>query len=336
LVHILQLLLHLHVTLDLNPGEIFTKQIASGGLKQRRKKDELLLMQDSVPTTKGEEKMANQKRRLLQAMAVTVLVVGFSTSAFAWNVQEHLTNLTGQNVNDLTKIVISAGGVTDAITNDFGAPTISNGILYDSIHWGPGADLPPGGTTFGCFNVDTAGPVLATSFWTNDGVIVGLAGVEVTVVEDLSGGGGGDLILDISNDWVHWGGTVWPAELGDDFGPPVGPIALTDVFYAYVNISRPMEELNADLNTDPSITWQPLPNMNLGSGAQDTFDLGIPQDDVVLFRFVAAGAGLSTPTIHQFGEPVVPVMSPWATGLMLVVLTTMGMLALFVRRHATA
>jgi hypothetical protein len=263
--------------------------------------------------------------------------------ALAWDVQEKCTNTTGQPAHDLTKIVLGQSAVTSAITNQLGTPSIVNFDGVSIIHWGPGgtpvSSTPPNNWVWGCFNAATQ-PNLIAAYWTNaSGQFIGLAAVEVTFHYRWDGGHG---VLTAEHTWHSWVGTGYPPAPSDHIGPPLGPITGTNVYWAATDHLRPLTELNDALYTDPSLTWAPLDDFSLlGSGATQDYTLsgpGLDSASFLLLRFVAAGEGLSTPTIQQIPLAVhaIPTVSQWGLIILTLLLLASGIFVVYRRRLPAA
>jgi len=286
----------------------------------------------------------NTKRITVIAVAValaTLLAAG--NPALAWDVQEKVTNNTGGPTHDLTKIVVGAGVVTNAITNQLGTPSITNhtpvagGTTTTIIHWPGGTPVPDGGWVWGCFNA-TGAPVMGSAFWTDaTSNIIGLAAIEVTVTEERDEEGSVRVVIE--HTWRDWTGTRFPPLPEDGLGDSLGPITGTDVYFAVTTVERPLEELNEDRYDDPDITWERLADFQLNSGGDTaSYNLGRPSSrDFVLLRFVASGEGIQTETIHQFQpSPDIPTVSQWGLIVMAALLVSAGAIVIVRRKRRVA
>lgn len=278
----------------------------------------------------------------LAVVTISALVVA-SNPAVAWDVQEKVTNNTGGQVHDLTKIVVGSGAVTGGIDNQLGNPSITShtpvggGGTVSIIHWAGGIPLEDGESVWGCFNAAGA-PIVGSAFWTDvDGNFIGVAAVEVYVSARTDETG--NSWADVEHAWLDWTGTGFPPGEADDFGDPMGPITGTDVFYAITDFLRPLEDLTEALYNDPKLTWVGLNSFQLdNAGDTVAYDLGmLTRKDVVLLRFVASGSGISTPTIHQYrAAQDIPTISEWGLMAMVLLVLTAGTIVFTRRRRSAA
>ena len=225
-------------------------------------------------------------------------------------------NNTGQTAYDLTKIINGWWYIDTANADNFQEYDMEytyNGFTLNPltiIHWENG-QVAPGDSTWAHFRtIDTRRKLsVHCAFWTDQygdrireepNPVLPVATANLYKPSPIISLDGNDIAMEVSNHWRDWTGDGWPIEEGDSLGDPMGTISGTEVFYAITDVERPMEELNGDLITDPSITWLPLSDFVLDYLDTVSYDLGYHEDDdVVLFRFEASGEGQSSAEIVQ-------------------------------------
>ncbi len=220
-----------------------------------------------------------------------------------------IPNNTGKTAYDLTHIfkhhIEIAGAILYAPFTDFEVThTTESGFDYTYLHW-EGGSVAPAESAMGCFTTASNEVELLSTRWTDaSGAYIGDAVPGYTFRKQAR-----DTVniwhLDIAihNSWVDWTATAYPPAPGDVPGPPMGPITVSDYRWALTDHKRPFEELNADLYTDPTLSWQSLPGFTLSYGDSASQELsepgGLDGSDIVIVGFNISGGDLSCPQFVQ-------------------------------------
>lgn len=252
--------------------------------------------------------MLSKKIYYMFFVAVLIVLMG-PAAAFSYNNQQGYVNDTGETANDLTKILEGYHVITDAIHDEFATHSVGYGPNMTVIHWEDG-EVEDGEFTWACFSTASgdAATVIAV-FWTNSGIKIDDAGPALGIDPTVGRwGDSGTLSLGITNDWHQWDGPGFPVN-GDYRGIYMGPISGTNVYSAVRTELLSMEDLTEDIwetpsdpNYIPPGEWTAHADFSIDPGDPNTlYTLGeFNDEDVVLFRFDASGAGRNSREILQF------------------------------------
>ena len=271
---------------------------------------------------------------------ITILIgviFGSMVAVYAYDAQQYYTNTYPDTAFDLTKILRGNWTISGAIHDKFKNHTVTNLGNLTIIHWDNGF-VPPGQGTWACFNTATgdSAPVIA-ALWTDaEGNYIGPAGP----VGSSSGSRdtSGNVIIDVSHNWVQWNDTAYPVE-EDSSGPPYGPIIGTDVYYAFTADQLPMASLNETLwDIGSDINWVPLGGFTLNYGEAQSYNLQQPKGTAVaLLRFSVSGGGQSATEIvqYRFSTKTIPSLTGYGL-LVLVLLLLLSAIIVIRQRRRTA
>jgi len=265
------------------------------------------------------------------------MVMGMSALALAWQVNQHYYNNTGQTAHDLTKIIPGNYNITEAMLNQpFANYEVVHINGYTIIHWYNG-QVAPGERGHACFSTDALHrPPVIVSLWTDvNGNFIGIAGPVVGTYPWLDVADG-HIKLEIGNDMAAWNGTSYPIQVGDGPGAPRGPINLSQVYYAFSEIGRPLEDLDSTLFDSPDLAWHQLNDVGLAYQDSVQIDIGRPRGAYVLFRFDLDGAdGQSYYVIQRYlGKGwKVPSLTEWGLFILVLLLIASGIVVIRNRRR---
>ena len=251
---------------------------------------------------------------LLVVAFVLGMTLFWSQLAYAWTVNQHYQNKTGQTAYDLTKILMGNYVLTDTMLHlPFDSCTIIPLGPFAIVRW-HGGQVAPNGWGHACFTTaQNIKPLVVIPLWTDaNGLIIGTAGPAVgafiDVIKETN-----RVRVRLNHYWRHWTGTGFPPELTDSAGAFYGRIIGTEVHYAVIDEELPLEELNDSLwGPYSSIVWNPLDTFYVDSLEEKSYDLGIGDNgDVYLFRFNARGDGLDMYEVIQHKIVRPPTLTQW-------------------------
>jgi hypothetical protein len=284
--------------------------------------------------------MLRWTRELKSIAVVCGILLGTNTAALAqWDMQDHVSNHTGQVAYDLAKVLEGRWTITNAI---HGFPFTTHNVIYWTwqggtytiIHWS-GGQVPSPGEAYACFNTLEPGcPRILATLWTKDGGwIIGPAGVTLRVCGERAQG---NVQINVENTWRRWiGNRIPPDDPNDGPGEPFG-VVRGKVYYAMTGRqARTLEELNADFVA--KTPWKQLDDLELNYGETKSYNLGdINPQEVVVFRIETdATGGVSGEMIQMRGQDVIPATSQWGLLVLTAALLAGGALVI-VRRRRTA
>lgn len=192
---------------------------------------------------------------------VVALSLYFASAALAFHNQERYLNSMHEPAYDLTKIIEGEHEV-NYITNALNSGCKFNDCVvtwhsgYTKIHWFNGK-VDPGEYTWACFEVYPIQDVnVLSAYWTGeDGKKLGEAGPPVysKAINYLG------LDVELENSWVEWDDNV------NEPGASIGPITISDVYWATPTVAFDMAQLDGRLY-DPNdplynpslVVWQSL------------------------------------------------------------------------------
>ncbi len=270
---------------------------------------------------------------------LTVLVLLAGSSAFAWQVNQHYTNNTGQTAYDLTKILLGNITCTDTMLNQPFADFTRTGFrVYSVFHWYNGT-VAPGEKAHCCFstNAPVAPPYVA--LWTDaSGSFIGLAG-PVAIPYISYNQVTNEIQFQLENQWHQWTGSGYPPETGNGLGDYVGPITMIDVQYAIDVTDRELEELDSTMLEAGELTWLPIPDLTgpLNGGeiisalvGSEPIELGT---NIVLYYQMEGPGGEQAYDVvsYKYGTKV-PSLTGWGI-IILVSLLILSTLIIVMRRR---
>ena len=279
----------------------------------------------------------NTKR--IAIIVVAALSLYFATAGLAWENQEQYQNNMDVPAYDLTKILEGNYDFTEVIIYDeatapaakFKEYVVTYPAGHTKIHWFNG-QVGPGEKTWACFSTGLEQTVnVIAAYWTDEeGNKLGEAGPPVAseAINYL-----GSTTVELRNSWVRWDHDA------NVPGEPVGRITISNVSWAITEVNRPLEELDERLYDPDLINWNPLgDDVPLAYGETATYELGnLDKDTIVLFRFVASGAGQTSEEIIQFiVGPSIPTVSQWGLIVMAALLVSAGAIVIVRRRRRVA
>jgi len=274
---------------------------------------------------------------------IFVLLIACSP-AFAWQVNEHYTNNTGQTAHDLTKILMGDIYCTDTMLNQPFADFTRLGFgAFTFFHWYTGT-VAPGEQGHACFS--TSSPVVppCAAYWTDAaGNFIGPAG-PVMVPSVGFNPNTGEALFKIGNEWQQWTGTGYPPQPGDGLGPYVGDVLVSSAYYALDSVQHPIEDL--DSATLANLGWQPLGELegrNIPGGDAVEQPVQFNPVDItpktqVLFMFFVEGGGQEAYNVIQRSayRERVPSMTNYGLGVIVLLLILSTIFVYYRRRKATA
>ena|GEM_PF-6321840 len=281
----------------------------------------------------------NKKCYLLLVVAL-VMVMAWSTSAFAWTVQNHPHNNNSQTAYDAAKILRGYYDITDAITG-----TSADRFLYWDVYYHMvgvdtftiikwwGGEIDSCETAAMCYDTRSGKcPKEMTLVWTDS--LQQIIGVPQVVVTNCNSFDGGNHAFALANDWHAWDGAALPPAPGDGAGVPMGPIEVTNLAYTVIDVPYPMEQIDSSLFDDPGLDWISLGNHLIDPGEEVEFDIGpIPPGKFVLFGAEIEGGGTHTWHFGEFSTSEdIPTLSEWAMIIFAVVIMAL-MTYVVVRRR---
>lgn len=284
---------------------------------------------------------SHMKGTVLIGVAVCVLAVG-TADVFAgwWSSGTYKnTSTPGQVAYGLTIELVGQWNVTGCYSDKFsgwGAPyfpaTNSQFVYYF------GGQVNPGDQVWVGFKLlEQKGPTVQSVGWVDEyeHFFVGIEPVPVLTMDVRLIDFG--TLVDGTNMWRRWLGAGFPPEPGDGPGEPLGPITVSDAYYAVTNVERPLESLNDGLLADPAVTWVPLDGCTLNYGETKTFELPpLATPKVLLFRCDAEAGGEVSREYVQFRLPGVPTVSEWGLIILTLLLLTVGTILVARRRRPVA
>jgi hypothetical protein len=279
---------------------------------------------------------------VLAAFAASIMLIS-GAPAYAWQVNQHYKNLSGQTAYDMTKILVGQHTFTEAMLgqpfNNF-AQLQWGGFTFG--HWYNGS-VAPGDYGHACFSTSSNPAPAFVALWTDiNGNFIGPAGpvMGVGVAFDTAQG---LAAFEIDNEWHFWTGTKYPPSGSDGLSAYVGPVTISNAAYAVNDTLLPIEKLDSTLF--PTLTWHPLTDlvrtMDGGTQATQTVYLGKqPTTKAVLLRFSADGAGKHSYYVVQERctkrPPPIPSLTNWGMAILIVLLIISAIMVFYRKKRAIA
>jgi len=288
--------------------------------------------------------MKTNKVHITLTVLALFLLIGASQS-YAWQVNQHYKNLTGQTAYDVTKIFFGSVNCTEAMMgqpfNSFEATQFGPFSLF---HWWNG-QVAPNDYGHVCFSTDKSFVPPRLTLWSDaNGLFTGLAGPvpNLAMVVQRVKADAVQIQIQIGNEWHYWTGAGYPPQAGDTIGSYVGSFTIGDVKVAYGKEKRPLKDLDSTLLYDPELTWIDLPGLNgtviQGETSDTTINAQIEPNSFVFLYFTLEGAGVQAYDVVAYaytGKPI-PALTNWGLIILISLLLLSTVYILFRRRRQTA
>jgi len=286
--------------------------------------------------------MKTNKVHITLAVLALFLLIGASQS-YAWQVNQHYTNNTGQTAYDLTKILGGHVTCTDTMLNlPFTQFETAYRGPFTFFHWS-GGSVPPGQQGHACFSTNTPTVPPFVALWTDaGGNFIGVAGPVAYPRLEYFGGPPSVVKIQIGNEWHSWTGSKYPPQTGDTLGAYVGTFTIGDAKIAIDTVTRSLEELDSTLLMEPGLTWIDVPALEgaVAPGDIDSVSMPIgrrgPGTNVYLFFTMTGGGKQSYDVIiYNIPDPV-PALTNWGLIILISLLLLSAVYILFRRRRQLA